>query len=268
MQAEGQASATALSGADRVLAALKRLAAASKGIGLEELARELGAPKSSTHRALAILRRAGFAVQDGQSRYHLGLEFVRLAFHHYESLDEPALVRPALGALAERFGETAHYAKLDGAEIVYLAKVTPPGQGVHMSSVVGGRNPAHCTGLGKALLAHALPDQAEVERFVAANGPLAPRTPRTLVGAADLHRDLQRVRARGYALDREESETGINCIGFPVFLGPASSPSGAISIAALAQRTPVRMLAAAGDEIRAILATHLGTDVTSGAGRR
>jgi hypothetical protein len=79
--AKGDGIAT-LTGADRVLATLKLLAGHSSGVSLEALSREMGAPKSSTHRALAALRRAGFAEQDERGRYRVGSELVRIAFDY------------------------------------------------------------------------------------------------------------------------------------------------------------------------------------------
>lgn len=250
-------------GSDRVLAILKRLAAYPRGATLEELARDLDAPKSSTHRALASLRRAGLAEQVRQGRYRLGLEFVRLAFAYHEALDERSLVRPTLEALATRFGETAHYGRLDGTEVVYVDKVTPLTGGPQMTSVVGGRNPAHCTGLGKALLAYELPDRAAVDSFVERHGPLLQRTHQTLVTSSALHQELVEIRERGYATDRQESETGINCLAIPLFLGSGVRPSGAISISALAHRTTLAALELAVDEIRNMLEERLGSTTPS-----
>ena len=249
---------SAVSGADRVLTTLKELAGHPRGVTLQELARDLDLPKSSVHRALAALCRAGLAERSGRGRYRLGLEFVRLAFEFHEERDEPRLVEPTLEALAAHFGETAHYAVLDAAEVVYLAKVVPQGQSVRMTSTVGGRNPAHCTGVGKALLAHALEDSGAVERFVAERGPLLGRTPQTMVKVADLSAELRRTLRRGYALDREESEPGVVCIAFPVFLGSPTTPSGAISVSALAHRTPLEALVAAAQDIRGIIEATLG----------
>ncbi len=170
-----------------------------------------------------------------------------------------ALVEPLLEALAGRFGETAHYAELDGAEVVYLAKITPPGIGVQMTSIVGGRNPAHCTGVGKALLAYELSDRDAVDAYVAANGPLVRRTRSTLVDAGALDADFDLVRARGYALDRQESEEGINCIAFPLFLDHPAQPTGSVSVAALAHRTALAQLEEAAGEVRGLIAGMLGT---------
>ena len=174
-------------------------------------------------------------------------------------MQDTAPVRPLLTALAERFGETAHFGRLEGSEIVYLGKVVPAGSGVQMTSVIGGRNPAHCTGLGKALLAHALPDRSAVDRYLRDFGPLQRRTPQTIVTAERLASELRLIRGRRYATDRQENEIGIVCIAFPVFLGAPDQPSAAVSVTALAQRTPLRILTAAGDDIRELIASHLGT---------
>jgi IclR family transcriptional regulator, acetate operon repressor len=245
-------------GSDRLLLALKTLGHHSEGVSLDELARELQAPKSSVHRALATLRRAGFAEQDERARYRLGTEFVRVAFEYQERRDEVDLVRPVLLSLAGWFSETAHYAKLEGAEVVYLAKIEPAGQAIKLTSRIGGRNPAHCTGIGKVLLAHALDDADSVRAYVARHGPLTRRTPRTLTAPHELADDFARTRARGYAVDAEESETGVNCIAFPVFLDSPTRPTGAISVSAVAMRTDLERLEGAADGIRTIIEERFG----------
>jgi IclR family acetate operon transcriptional repressor len=244
-----------LSGVDRVLAILKSVAEHSSGVSLAQLSELSGAPKPSVHRALAALRRAGFVEQDASdSRYHLGFELVRLVFAFHENLDERVLVDPVLDELASRFSETIHYARLDGAEVVYLAKVTPRDRNVQMTSVVGGRNPAHCTGVGKVLLAQVLPDDAAVVDYVRRHGPLESRTSHTMTDAAALAADLAATRQRGFGLDREESEVGVVCIAFPVDLGLPSLGPAAVSISALAFRTEMDELIAAAPEIRGIIA--------------
>src|SRR3954464_1516994 len=104
-----------LVGADRVLAILAELARRADGVGLDEMARAVGSSKPTVRRALAALRRAGFAAQDGRGRYVLGDEYLRLAFAHHERRPDHVRISPILHALAERYGETAHYAVLDGA---------------------------------------------------------------------------------------------------------------------------------------------------------
>lgn len=248
----------AATGVDRVLALLRHLAEHPRGIALSRLAEDFDAPKSSVHRALSALCRAGLARQDGENRYHLGVEYVRLAYRYQESREDYRLVEPALRALAEHFGETTHYATLQDFEVVYLAKVTPHGAGIQMTSSVGGRNPAYCTGVGKALLMHALPDRTAVKNYVEAHRPLVSRTPNTLTRVDPLHRSLQEGLSRGYTIDDEESELGITCVAFPIFLDSTREPSGAISISALAQRKPVPELHRVAKTARRLIEDGLG----------
>ncbi|MFF5966447.1 IclR family transcriptional regulator [Streptomyces collinus] len=241
-----------LVGSDRVLAVLKELARYPDGVGLDELTQVIGSPKPTVHRALAALRRAGLADQDTRGRYALGDEFLRMAFAHHEVRPEHVRIRPVLEALSQRFGETVHYAVLDGREVVYRAKVDPPSGAVRLTSTVGGRNPAHATGVGKLLLAHQLDTLDAVSAWIGDSG-LVRRTPRTLCTAEDLHRELEATRQRGYALDDQENETGVNCLSLPVYATSPASPSGAVSISALTYRTPLSTLTDAVDEARALL---------------
>ena len=239
-----------LVGSDRVLVVLTELAAHPSGIGLEELARAVDSPKPTVHRALAALRRAGFAQQDGRGHYVLGDEFVRMAFANHEARPDHLRIQPVLELLSGRYGETVHYAVLDGRTVVYRAKVDPPTGAIRLTSVVGGRNPAHATAVGKLLLAHQLPDAAAVRAWIGA-AVLERRTEHTLTTVADLDAELKRVRAQGYAVDDQENEPGVNCLAIPAFLTSPTVPSGAVSISALAYRTPLARLLEELPQIRA-----------------
>jgi len=239
-----------LVGADRVLAVLTELARHPGGVGLDDMARAMSSPKPTVHRALAALRRAGFAAQDGYGRYVLGDEFLRLAFAHHEARPDHVRVLPILRALCERYGETVHYATLDGRHVVYRSKLDPPVGAIRLSSVVGGRNPAHCTGVGKLLLALALPTERAVREW-AGDRPLEAPTERSIATVEALHAELVRTRERGYAVDDQESEPGVNCVAVPAYLTSPTVPSGAVSVSALAYRTPLPKLV---DDVPAILA--------------
>jgi DNA-binding IclR family transcriptional regulator len=241
-----------LVGADRVLAVLRELAGHPAGVGLDELAKAVASPKPTVHRALVALRRAGFASQDGRGRYVLGDGFLRLAFAHHELRPDHVRVHPLLMELANRFGETAHYAVLDDRSIVYRSKVDPPTGAARLTSTIGGRNPAHCTAVGKLLLARALPDDESVATWVRL-GDLEQRTERTLTTASALAAQLRTIREQGYAIDDQENEVGVNCIAVPIFLTSPSVPSGAISVSALAYRTPLPRLVDAVADIKSIV---------------
>ncbi|MGI8457323.1 MAG: IclR family transcriptional regulator [Propionibacteriaceae bacterium] len=244
--------AVRLVGSDRVLAVLKELARYADGVGLEELTRAIGSPKPTVHRALVALRRSGLAEQDARGRYLLGDEFLRLAFSHHEARPEHDRIRPVLEALAARFGETAHYAILDGRDVVYRARVDPSVGAVRLTSTIGGRNPAHCTGVGKLLLAYHLQTRADVANWVGAEG-LIRRTPHSRCTAEDLYRDLQETRERGFATDDEENEIGINCVALPVYSTTPATPGGAFSVSGLRYRTPLHVLVDGVEEIRGAL---------------
>ncbi|MFG2004237.1 IclR family transcriptional regulator [Spirillospora sp. NPDC048911] len=241
-----------LVGSDRVLAVLKELARYPDGVGLEELTRVIASPKPTVHRALGALRRAGLADQDARGRYVLGDEFLRMAFTHHEARPEHVRIRPLLETLAARFGETAHYAVLDGREVVYRAKVDPPTGAVRLTSTIGGRNPAHTTGVGKLLLAYHLDTLEAVEKWIG-DAPLERRTPQSLCTAEELHRDLLSTRERGYAVDDQENEVGVNCLALPVYTVSRVTPSGAVSISALTYRTPLQSLVESVEDVRNLL---------------
>ncbi|MFI7107235.1 IclR family transcriptional regulator [Nonomuraea sp. NPDC050227] len=242
-----------LVGADRVLAVLAELARHPDGIGLEEMARAVSSPKPTAHRALAALRRAGLAVQNGHGRYVLGDEFLRMAFAHHEARPDHVRVTPILQALCDRYGETVHYAVLEGTSVVYRSKLDPPSGAVRLTSVVGGRNPAHCTAVGKMLLAGTLRDEAAVRAWVG-DRRLERPTERSVGTAEELHAELVRVRAQGYAADDQENEPGVNCVAVPAYLTSPTVPSGAVSISGLAYRTPLSVLVEDVPAIRAVVA--------------
>lgn len=242
-----------LVGSDRVLAVLIELAKYPHGIGLDEIARAIASPKPTVHRALASLKRAGLAAQDGRGHYVLGDEFIRMAFAHHEARPDQVRIQPILERLAERFGETVHYTILDGHSVVYRSKVDPVAGAVKLTSTVGGRNPAHCTAAGKLLLSFRLADEQAVRDWVGAD-KLEVRTANSVSTVRQLAAQLKRARTLGYSVDDQENESGINCLAVPAFMNSPSAPSGAISISAMAYRTPLRKLVNSFPEIQAIVA--------------
>lgn len=243
-------------GSDRVLSVLAELARYPRGVSLDELAARMETAKSTIRRALGALKRAGLAEQDGRGHYVLGDEFLRLAFTHHEARPDHVRIRPVLEALSRRFGETVHFAILSGRSVIYRSKVDPTADALQLTSVVGGRNPAYCTGVGKMLLSYALPDDRAVREWVGTS-ELPRRTDRTLTSADQLCAELTQIRRQGFSVDDQENETGTNCLALPVFLTSPSIPSGAISISGLSYRTPLHKLVDDVEAIRSIIGTRL-----------
>jgi IclR family acetate operon transcriptional repressor len=206
---------------------------------LAEIARRAGLSKSSTHRLLHTLIQAGFVTRaEPAGHYRLGLKLLRLASSYVGTSGLEQLVVPQLEALAQHTQETVHMALLDGQVAVYVAKIDSP-NAIRMYSRVGRQVPYYCTGLGKAILAH-LPEAQAADILTCT--VFQAHTPHTLTTAAALQRDLELIRARGYALDEEEHELGIRCIAAPLF-GRNRRVSGGISITGITFRvTPEQLL--------------------------
>lgn len=185
--------------------------AAGDSPGISELARRSGLAKTTVFRLVRELASCGLVEVTGDGA-RLGMRLFELgsSVPRQRSLAEAAL--PYMRDLQQATGDTVHLAVLDRAEVVYLQILR--GRGTRqLPSRVGGRMPAHATGVGKAILAFS---PREVVSAVIAGG-LARRTARTIVAPGVLRRELSRVRQAGTAFDREESGPGIVCAASPVF---------------------------------------------------
>ncbi|MGD0244240.1 MAG: IclR family transcriptional regulator [Streptosporangiaceae bacterium] len=248
---------------DRALRILALIGSAPRGLSLDELAAGLDIPKSSLHRILAALKFRQFVWQpDPGGAYFLGNELLATAFRFHDSLDLRALIHPLLLRLTAGINETTHMAILDGADIVYQDKIEAT-HSIKLSSVIGGRNPAHATGVGKALLAWTYPSDEAIRAWVARWGPLPRPTQRTVMSGDQLAGELAGVRERGYALDMEENEVGVRCTAVPIFLGQAV-PAAAVSVTVLGFRADLRRLSELGQYLRAITADWSERKVVSG----
>lgn len=228
-------------GTDRVLAVLLALAERPRGATLDELATAVASPKPTVHRALSALCRAGLAAHIERGFYMVGDDFLRLALENLADRPDALLITPALESLARRFGETTHYAVLDGRDVVYRAKVDPPGGAVRLTSVVGGRNPAHSTAVGKVLLGATVSNWRELTELLGP-GPLPRRTPRTIETLDALWREVALAQEQGFAVDDQENEPGVNCVAVPLPQSRSLRGPGAVSVSALAFRLPLPAL--------------------------
>jgi DNA-binding IclR family transcriptional regulator len=248
-----------LVGAERVIAVLMELADHPLGVTLDELAGTLHSSKPTLHRALAILRRSGLADMTGRGVYVLGDEYLRLAFRNLDGRPETARIQPLLEELAATYGETAHYAVLAGTEIVYRAKMDPPQGAVRLTSVIGGRNPAYRTAVGKALLSTRLHTLGDLRDWFGPF-PLEQKTPHTLTTPEALLAELEATRLRGFAVDDQENEIGVNCVAVPIHLDGSTTPAGAVSISAVSFRCNLDRLIAAVPAISDTIRKRLGSN--------
>ena len=183
-------------------------------IGIGEMAQQLGLHRSTTSRLAATLAAAGYLEPTGEpGRYRLSGKLVTLGELVASEGDVRRAAQPYLRDLVSSLGETGHLAVLEDAEAVTV-EVVDGWQTVRMHSWVGKRSPAHCSSMGKALLAGLDADEIDA-RYPGAR--LEARTGRTITDRDKLKRHLAQVRERGYAVDHEELEPHLCCVAGPVF---------------------------------------------------
>jgi DNA-binding IclR family transcriptional regulator len=197
-----------------------------------EISTALGLPMPTVHRLTALLTERGWLDRDPASRrLRLGLEVTRLVPALLSGLRLPELARPHLMRLAVTVKETVNVAILQGSEVVYLLSQSSDRLLTSQASV-GMRLPAHCTALGKCLLAH-LPE--DVARSALGEEPYERRTSHTVTTWSQLAEDLAAAREAGVAVSEEEYEIGLVAVAAPVcwLEGPGS---GAINVSLPAGR--------------------------------
>jgi IclR family KDG regulon transcriptional repressor len=206
-------------------------------IGISNLARRLGLGKSTVHRLATTLVREDFLEKNPDTgAYRLGLALFELGTLVRRKMNFANEARPFLKSLMEKTGETVHLAVLDHASVLYINTIASR-QAIRMSSDVGARAPSHCTSEGKVLLAYQPGDV--VDAILAAG--LVSRTPKTITRAQALREELRLVSSRGYAIDDEETESGLRSVAAPI-RNHAGEVVAAISIAGPVQRVSKKVL--------------------------
>ena len=212
---------------DRAFAIIDALAETREDASLAEIAAIVKMHKSTVHRLMMNLERHRLVDRDQTGHYRLGMKLYDLGIRAFSRFDIRLRARPHLEKLMSNTEETVHLCILDDGEMLYVDKVEPK-RSIRMSSTVGRRNAVHCTAVGKAVLA-ALPEVV-VDQIIAQRG-LRRFTARTLTTPAELKSELREIRRRGYAIDDEENEEGVRCIGAMV-RDYSGRPAAAISVSA------------------------------------
>jgi DNA-binding IclR family transcriptional regulator len=222
----------------RAVAILDHLAGNGNEDSLSNISRTIGLSKSTTYSIIATLEQLGLVQQDQVSaRYSLGMKLFELGQVVHSSMDLRKIAVPLLQDLVAKYGETAHLGVLSQGEVVYIDKVNSP-HSIGISSQIGGRNPAHCTGVGKMLISALT--AVEVEKIIAEKS-LKKFTEKTITNPAVLQQHLHKIREQGYAVDDEEIESGLRCVAAPV-RNHRREVVAAISLSGPAQRMDTEKL--------------------------
>jgi len=197
----------------RALKILECVAQHGSAVGLTDISKEMGLSKSTVHGLIATLEQYGYMQQDGVTgKYSLGLKAFEIGQAYVSSLDLREVALPDLRELSLRYQETAHLAVLSGEDVVYIDKFDGS-RSIGIRSRIGGRNPAYCTGVGKALLSGLSDSQIQ---NMYQDKSLEKYTENTVVELIPLLEQIRQVRKVGYAFDAEEIEMGLQCIAAPI----------------------------------------------------
>lgn len=201
-----------------------------KGITLQEITNSLEMHRSNVFRYLKTLVNSGWLEYDTETcRYRIGIKPIQIAGSSLNQLDLRAIAHPFLKELVDETCLAIHLGVLNGSSIVYIDKVENNSP-IQMRSRPGMMAPAHCTAMGKVLLATF--STQKVDALVGEE--LHSYTPNTITTISELLEDLKNIRERGYAIDNEENEMGIGCVAAAIF-GYENIAIGAVSLSTLIQ---------------------------------
>jgi len=217
---------------DKALGLLEFLSANEQETGITEISKKLHMGLSTVHRILTTLKSRGYVIQNQQTtKYRLGIKLFELGCEVQSTKNLIKTIRPYLRKLSKMSNETANLAILEDKEVIYLDSFESS-EMLRTEIVQGARTPAHCTALGKALLASL--SKSDLNNLYSSE-PIIPFTSKSICLLDKLKKELKNVKEQGYALDREEHKTGINCVGVPIFNGNGEAVA-AISITGPASR--------------------------------
>jgi DNA-binding IclR family transcriptional regulator len=195
--------------------------------GVSDLADYLGFYKSTVHRFLVNFEQVGLVERTASRRYRLGVRALELGniFRFNQKLLEVA--EGPLRALAEETECIARLGRMEGREVLVMLRTT----GKHSRAFAPHptlRMPAHCTSLGKVLLAGL--DEEGFSHFIGARTTLKELTPATITSPDALREHLRQVAKAGYAMDDEEAVVGQRCLSVPLKESASGPFIGAIGI--------------------------------------
>lgn len=193
------------------LGLVEHVADSDRPLRLVDLVEVSGLPRPTALRLLDVLCRAEVLRVDGHGAYSLGPRVAAWGQSFLDRLDLRSQAAELMEELVGISGETCFLGVLDGSQVLYVAAVNSP-KPVRPAARPGSRNPLHCTGIGKVLLAGR--DDDEVRALLVE--PLERRTENTLVDVAAVLGHVQDVRQRGFATDEVENEEGVRCVAAPV----------------------------------------------------
>ncbi|WP_251862234.1 IclR family transcriptional regulator [Clostridium sp. Marseille-Q2269] len=211
---------------DRSLSILEVLSDYEDGLGITEISEKVNLHKSTVHRLLATLIYKGYVKQEYKAnKYKLTLKLFQLGNKKIQKMDLVTVARPYLKELVEKTNEVAHLVVTEDTEIIYVEKEESQNT-IRTHSTIGDRRPLYCTAVGKSILSYMEDDKIE-EIWNKSN--VQKLTEYTITDFNEFKKYLNKVRKNGYAVDEQENEVGVRCVGASIF-NYKGEVCGAISI--------------------------------------
>lgn len=228
-----------VAGIVRAMQVLEALAISRDGSSVKDLSRAIGCGKGTISKMLGTLERRHYVRRDAASgRFSLTWRLLALAFGHADQAGMPRVFLPVLQELADETDELVQLAVVDGDQVLFVAKAEGRGQTIRLLPLVGLWAPLHATAAGKLWLS-TLPAR-ELSRVLGRRLPAV--APKTITSIETLRRELERVRAAGYALADEELAEGGRAIAAPITREGAMV--GAVALSGPAYRLSLERLRA------------------------
>ncbi|WP_028551799.1 IclR family transcriptional regulator [Paenibacillus sp. UNC451MF] len=210
----------------RAHSVLREIAVNRGRLKLSDLCQRTSISKSTMFSLLQTMEELGWIEKDEADSYGLGGYFGWLGSAYFQQFDLIDLFKREAPAIMREIGESVQLAKLEGKDVVYLAKETAPTP-VQVISGPGSRFPAHATGLGKMMLSGL--DEDSWTQLYPPGTALPQLTPFTAMSSDDLKRQVMQAKEDGIACDEQEAVMGFCCIAAPI-KQPGGEISGAVSI--------------------------------------
>ena len=216
---------------DRATALLDAIARYQDPVSLKILSAETGLHASTTHRILGSLIENRFVEKDAAGHYRLGMRLLQLGVRLHSNIDLRSVALPVMESLRDKLGESVNLTVREGDVVVYIEKATP-NRMMHVQQLVGSRAPLHVTAVGKLMLGAAGTDEI---RGYAERTNLPAYTRNTITTLPRLIDECHQALDRGYALDNEEAEIDVGCIGVLLY-DSAGTVAAGLSVSAPIER--------------------------------
>lgn len=202
-----------LKSVDKAFRIIELMAQEGRPMGVTEISKKLNINKSTVHATLNTLISRGYFEQGIEGgKYKLGIAFTFIANASLNGLDFRNIAKPIIKRLSKQVNETVHMVIMRQGNVVYIEKQESI-QSMRIHTEIGKSQPAHCTGVGKAMLA--MMDAEERKKIIKEHG-LPKYTDNTIIDEEILNQHLENIRKKGYAIDDEENEEGLRCVAAPI----------------------------------------------------